>query len=185
MASGLFKRIFHEKCVTRNASWYLCASLVRWNGPTAVFPEPLKVNLTAAQTSRANAREVAFIVIFMAHIEKQLRGISPQKPLIWKRFTERIFSVDITQSRDKQFQFMDFANSFPATIKFTDVMSSENIVFLDIEIYKGPRFLTGKILDVQTHFKRTETFQYTHFRRVMSPSHREEGLCKRKSFALT
>ena len=42
-------------------------------------------------------------------------------------------------------------------------MSSEKIVFLDTEVFKGPRFITDKILDVQTHFKPTETFQYTHF----------------------
>ena len=28
---------------------------------------------------------------------------------------------------------------------------------------KGPRFTDNKILDVQTHYKPTETFQYTHF----------------------
>ena len=59
--------------------------------------------------------------------------------------------------------FIEFANSFHTTIKFTHEMSSEEIVFLDTEIFKGPRFITDKILDVQTHFKPTETFQYTHF----------------------
>ena len=48
-------------------------------------------------------------------------------------------------------------------MKFTHEMSSEKIVFLDTEVLKGPRFITDKILDVQTHFKPTETFQYTHF----------------------
>ena len=59
--------------------------------------------------------------------------------------------------------FVEFANSFHTTIKFTHEMSSEKIVFLDTEVFKGPRFITDKILDVQTHFKPTETFQYTHF----------------------
>ena len=42
-------------------------------------------------------------------------------------------------------------------------MSSEKIVFLDTEVFKGPRFADNKTLDVQTHYKPTETFQYTHF----------------------
>ena len=42
-------------------------------------------------------------------------------------------------------------------------MSSEKIVFLDTEVFKGPRFADSKTLDVQTHYKPTETFQYTHF----------------------
>ena len=53
--------------------------------------------------------------------------------------------------------------TFHITIKFTHEMSSEKIVFLDTEVFKGPRFITDKILDDQTHFKPTETFQYTHF----------------------
>ena len=39
----------------------------------------------------------------------------------------------------------------------------KKIVFLDTEVFKGPRFTDSKTLDVQTHFKPTETFQYTHF----------------------
>ena len=52
-------------------------------------------------------------------------------------------------------------------------MSSEKLVFRDTEVFKDPRFITDKILDVQTHFL------------LMSPSQRQEGLCKRRSFALT
>ena len=37
------------------------------------------------------------------------------------------------------------------------------VVFRDSEVFKGPRFITDKNLDVQTHFKPTETFQYIHF----------------------
>ena len=35
--------------------------------------------------------------------------------------------------------------------------------FLDTCIYKGIRFQNDAVLDVRTHFKPTETFQYTHF----------------------
>ena len=71
--------------------------------------------------------------------------------------------------------FVDFANSFHATIKFTHEMSSDKIVFLDTEVFNGPRFAVDKTLDVQTHYKPTETFQYTHF----SSSH---SLSVKKSF---
>jgi len=59
--------------------------------------------------------------------------------------------------------FVDFANSSHTTIKFTCELSSEGVVFLDTKVYKGARFADSKILDVQTHYKPTETFQYTHF----------------------
>ena len=41
-------------------------------------------------------------------------------------------------------------------------ISSECTVFLDTEVLKAPRLSTHKIFDLQTHFKPTETFQYTH-----------------------
>ena len=59
--------------------------------------------------------------------------------------------------------FIDFTNSIHTTIKFMHEMSLEKIVFLDTEVLKVARFINDKILDVQTHFKPTETFQYTHF----------------------
>ena len=105
---------------------------------------------------------VAFAVIFIAHIEKQLLAISSHKPLIWKRFIDDILSVWTLPEAEND-NFIEFANSFHTTIKFTHEMSSEKIVFLDTDVFKGPRFNTDKILDVETHFKPTETFQYTHF----------------------
>ena len=105
---------------------------------------------------------VAFAVIFMAHIEKQLLAISSHKPLIWKRFIDDILSVWTLPEAEID-NFIEFANSFHTTTKFTHEMSLEKIVFLDTAVFKGPRFITDKILDVEAHFKPTETFQYTHF----------------------
>ena len=42
-------------------------------------------------------------------------------------------------------------------------MSETEITFLDTKVYKGVRFDKESILDVQTHYKPTETFQYTNF----------------------
>ena len=96
----------------------------------------------------------------MAHIEKQLLAISPREPLIWKRFIDDILSVWTLPEAEIN-NFIEFANLFHTKIKFTHAMSSEKIVFLYTEIFKGPRFITDKILDVQT--QPTETFQYTQF----------------------
>ena len=107
---------------------------------------------------------VAFAVKFMAHIERQLLHVaaSAQKPILWKRFIDDIFSVWTLPEKEIGI-FVDFANSFHATIKFTHEMSSEKIVFLDTEVFKGPQFAHSKTLDVQTHYKPTETFQYIQF----------------------
>ena len=42
-------------------------------------------------------------------------------------------------------------------------ISDTETTFLDTVVYKGKRFHDQSILDIKTHFKPTETFQYTHF----------------------
>ena len=62
------------------------------------------------------------------------------------------------------------ANLHHPTIKFTAEISDTETVFLDTMVYKGTRFKYQTILDVKTHFKPTETFQYTHFTSCHPPS---------------
>ena len=66
-------------------------------------------------------------------------------------------------SRDNIEDFLVKANSFHLTIKFTAEISETETTFLDTKVYKGDRFKKESILDVRTHFKATETFQYTNF----------------------
>ena len=45
--------------------------------------------------------------------------------------------------------FTDFGYSFRATFRFMNEQSSKKkIVFLDTEVFKGPRFTDSKIVDV-------------------------------------
>ena len=66
-------------------------------------------------------------------------------------------------SRDKIEDFLLKANSFHPTIKFTAEISETETAFLETKVYKGDRFNKESFLDVRTHFKPTETFQYTNF----------------------
>jgi len=110
---------------------------------------------------------VTFSVIFTSDLEKRLLAASQLKPFVWKTFIDDIFSLwNIPMG--KVSIFVNFANSFHPTIQFTCEMSSERAVFLDKEVFKGPRLSTLKILDSQTHFKSTESFQYTH-RLILPP----------------
>ena len=79
--------------------------------------------------------------------------------------------------------FVSFANSFDPTIKFTCEISSERAVFLDTEIFKGPRLSSLGILDSQIHFKPTETFQYTHFS-TCDRFNTKKGFIKREALHL-
>jgi len=107
---------------------------------------------------------VAFANIFMAKIEIEIEILrqSNTKPIFWKRFIDDIISMWNT-SRDKIEDFLLKANSFRPTIKFTAEISKTETTFLDTKVYKGYRFNKESILEVRTHFKPTETFQYTNF----------------------
>ena len=80
---------------------------------------------------------VAFSVIFIADLEKRLLTASPFKPLFWKRFIDDIFSLWNISIKEVS-EFVNFANSFHRSIKFTYEMSSERAVFLDTEVLKDP-----------------------------------------------
>ena len=58
--------------------------------------------------------------------------------------------------------FIELANSYHPTIKFMAETSDREITSLDTCVYKGERLRKESILEVRTHFKPTETSQYTH-----------------------
>ena len=60
-------------------------------------------------------------------------------------------------------QFIEKANTFHPTIKFTAEISENEITFLDTVVFIGERLKKESIFDIKTHCKPTETFQYTHF----------------------
>ena len=68
--------------------------------------------------------------------------------------------VLIDTNREEIDQFIEHANNYHPTIKFTADISDKEIIFLDTCIYKGARFEKESILDTRTYFKPTETFQY-------------------------
>ena len=110
-------------------------------------------------------------------LRKHIHGInrnpnlekSDIKPIEWKRFIDDIASFWST-TKDEFLKFIKKANQFQPTIKFTAEISDSEATFLDTTIYKGKRFDETGILDVSTHFKPTEKFQYMHFKSCHPPT---------------
>ena len=120
---------------------------------------------------------VAFANIFMAKIEKGIISKRKIKPLVWKRYIDDVFCVWHTN------EFVTRANHYHDTLKFTaELISASEIAFLDTKVYKGERLNRDSTLDVQTHYKQTETFQYTKFLFVSS-TRRKERIHKRRGAA--
>ena len=115
---------------------------------------------------------VAFANIFMSAIETEIIRLSSNKPLVWKRYIDDIFSL---WNIDKKGSFIELANNHHPTIKFTAEISDTEITFLVTCVHKGYRFERESILDVRTHFKPTESFQYTDFSSCHPPGVRKVG----------
>ena len=97
----------------------------------------------------------------MAKIETTLIQQSKTKPKEWRRYIDDIFYLSDSDEKDVD-QFIEQANKFHPTIKFTAEISENEITFLDTVVFKGERLKKESILDIKTHYKPTETFQYTH-----------------------
>ena len=118
----------------------------------------------------------------MANIETKILSQSRIKATVWKRFIDDGTSLwDI----DKQEidLFLEQANSFHPTIKFTAEFQTRKSYFLGTVIYKGERFQKDAILDIKTHYKPTETFQYTHYTSCHPPGVKR-GFIKGKAIRL-
>ena len=106
---------------------------------------------------------VSFANIFMAEIETNLILQNNTKPREWKRYIDDVFSL-WDCNRNEVEHFIDEPNTSHPTIKFTPEISEKEITFLDTVVFKGERFIKESILDIKTHYKPTETFQYTRVR---------------------
>ena len=118
----------------------------------------------------------------MGEIEKQILNKSAHKLLAWKCYIANIISFWHT-SRDVIKKFIEEANKHHPTIKFTAEISCTDATFLDTTIYKGQRFNKESVLDMRTHFKPMETFQYTFFT-MCHPSGAKKGFVKGEALRL-
>ena len=105
---------------------------------------------------------ISYANLFMDRFERAFLAQEPIQPLVWKRYIDEILCI-WTGSRSELDNFPDRLNRAHHSIKFTWSISNERIQFLDLNIFKGDRFTETGLLDLNTHFKSTNTFQYLHF----------------------
>ena len=93
---------------------------------------------------------VSFANIFMAKIETTLIQQSESKPKEWRRYIDDMFSLWDSHEEDVD-QFIEQANKFHPTIKFTGEISENEFTFLDKVVFKGERFKNESTWDIKTH----------------------------------
>ena len=100
----------------------------------------------------------------------------------WKRYIDDIFSLWNT-NKEAINNLTELANKFHPSIRFTAEISHTEITFTETCLYKGDRLKKNSSLDVRTHFKPTETFQYTPFDSCHPPGVRK-GFIKGEALKL-
>ena len=118
----------------------------------------------------------------MAEIETRIIKKSNTKPRVWKRYLDDIFYLWDSNIQEVN-HFINQASRHHPTIKSAAKVSENKITFLDTVVLKGGRFKSESILDIKTHYKATETFQYTHFTSG-HPSGVKRGFIKGKAIRL-
>lgn len=118
----------------------------------------------------------AYANLFLDSLERNFLQQQDPAPVLWKRYIDDILVIWNATKEELEKFLLDLNNLHP-TIKFTSDISSEQITFLDLEIYKGERFTTSGKLDSRPHFKPTNKFQYLSFNSA-HPKSVHKGLVK-------
>ena len=100
--------------------------------------------------------------LFMDRFERAFLAQEPLQPLVWKRYIDDIICI-WTGTRNELESFLARINTAHRTLRFMWSISNKRIEFLNLNIFKGGKFNTNYHLDISTHFKKTNTFQYLHF----------------------
>ena len=127
-----------------------------------LYKQVLQINKYRNPPAMGTKMAPSYANLFMDRFERAFLAQEPIQPLIWKRYIDDILCI-WTGSRSELDDFLDRLNKAHRTLKFTWSISDERIEFLDLNLFKGGRFNATNKLDMSTHFKKTNTFQYLHF----------------------
>ena len=104
---------------------------------------------------------LALVNIYVALIEEEILRLSNHKSLIWKSCIDNMFSFWGTGRKEIE-DFIETANNYHRTTQFMAEVSQSDTTFLDTTVCKGKRSKKESFLDLCTHYKPTETFQYAY-----------------------
>ena len=104
----------------------------------------------------------ALASVVVAYYEEEYLDTLRQQPLVWKRYIDDILVIWPFSRDDFSWFFFGLNNCVHPKLKFTMDISFMTIQFLDITIYKGPKFYRTGQLSTSIFFKQTNTFSYLH-----------------------
>ncbi len=101
--------------------------------------------------------------LFMGKVERDaLQAWSGTQPIIWLRYIDDILLI-LEDSQGVLLDLLRHLNGRMSSIKFTVEHSTKSIDFLDVTIFKGPRFHESGILDIKPYSKLIDPHAYLHY----------------------
>ena len=118
-----------------------------------------KYYLQKFSTAMGSKLAPAYANTFMGKPEKSILDTSPLKPTYYKRFIDDIFII-WPHSEMNLNNFIAHMNSANSSIKFTHKYSQQEVVFLDVVVYKKAEHHNGNTLQARTYIKPTNKQLY-------------------------
>jgi hypothetical protein len=109
---------------------------------------------------------VVFANIFMYMLERTVLSAHRATVLFYRRFLDDIFAI--LTLRDHASFIHDLEHRHPS-IKLDVKLSSSSVDFLDLRIFKGPRFDATGVLDFAVHQKQLNAYLYLPYRSFHIP----------------
>ncbi len=101
--------------------------------------------------------------LFMGKVEKDaLMTWKGTQPLVWLRYIDDILMI-LEDSHLVLAELLTHLNARISSIKFTEEHSYNSIDFLDLTLFKGPRFQATGTLDIRPFAKLIDPHAYLHF----------------------
>ena len=101
----------------------------------------------------------ALATIYIGDLEEQFLENRPLKPELWVRYIDDVFLVWAHPLSEFE-TFLEDLNKTRERIRFTAEVSLNSCNFLDLTIYKSPKFLSTGLLSTKIYYKTTNTFSY-------------------------
>lgn len=129
-------------------------------------------------TAMGTPAAVPFACLFVYEVEHRVFKATGLKPLFYKRYIDDLFFI--TRTNNEAAIFFDSFNNILPTIRCGAItINSRSGIFLDLEIFKGPRFADCAIFDFKTYQKAQNRYLYLapnsfHSRSVYSSTIKSE-----------
>ena len=152
----IFKETFNTDFAAR------CKEMMRFVLKTNIFQFDDAIYRQKHGTAMGTRFAPSFANLFMARLEESFIETRRINPFLWRRNIDDIYMIWADDMATLQ-SFLDDLNSFNHHIKFTYAISESEVIYLDVNTFKGNRFNTSGILDIKTFFKKTNAFMYVPF----------------------